>query len=328
MAKVLVTGANGFVGGWLTRSLVESGHAVTLLLRHAPSEEIQGLPFEVVHGDITNSEDCVRATKNQEAVFHLAGVVGYSALERELMERVNVRGTDLILEASIQNGVAKFIHMSSVVAIGASESPQNVLTETSPYTVARYNLGYFETKRKAEEIVFLAAQKKRIHAVAVNPSTIYGPADAKKGSRRTQLKVAKGKFPFNPPGGASIVAIEDVIQGILAAWSIGKSGERYILSGDNLTLKAIFEIIAKCAGVRPPQHDLSVATMRVLGKVGDLAEFAGLKLGISSETATVARLYHWFDNSKARRELGLSFKPAQDSITRSVAWMKENRLIP
>jgi dihydroflavonol-4-reductase len=163
-----------------------------------------------------------------------------------------------------------------------------------------------------------------LNAVMINPSTIYGAGDAKKGSRGTQLKVARAKFPFYTAGGVSVVAVEDVVDAIISAWKRGRSGERYIISGENLTIKQLFTEIAQAAGVKPPSIFLPTPIVKLLGKIGDLMESFGSKGPINSENAWTSTLYHWFDSSKAKKELGLNPKSASYAIGQSVAWMKQN----
>ena len=170
---------------------------------------------------------------------------------RPAMDKVNVGGTDNVVAACRKLKVRRLLHCSSVAAVGASEKRQ-MLHENSPYTIGHLNLGYFETKRLAEEKVRDAVKRGLLDAVIVNPSTVYGPGDAKKGSRKVQVKVAQGRFPFYPSGGASIVAVHDVVDGMVAAWQKGRTGERYILSGENLLIRDVFRKIAARAGARPP----------------------------------------------------------------------------
>jgi dihydroflavonol-4-reductase len=216
--------------------------------------------------------------------------------------------------------------MSSVVAVGASFDGKP-LDEESPYTISHLNLGYFETKKAAEDLVREACRKGQIEAVCLNPSTIYGAADAKKGSRKTQLKVAQGRFPFYTSGGVSIVSVHDVIEAVLTAREKGRNGERYILSGENLTIKDVFTRIAHLAGAKPPGIYLPNLAVKAIGKVGDMLENMGRKGPLNSENAWTALLYHWFDNSKARAELNFNPRPAQDALKESVDWMKEQGLL-
>lgn len=326
--KLLVTGATGFLGAWLVRRLLDEGHDVRIIKRAKSSlEELEGLKLDIVPGDVTDRASLGAACRGVDSVFHLAGLVAYTRAQRAAMELVNVEGTRNVVDACRENGVRRLLHMSSVVAVGASFDGKVPLNENSPYELAHLDLGYFETKRAAEAIVKAAVKRGEIDAVMINPSTIYGPADAKKGSRGVQVKVARGKFPVYPPGGVSVVAVEDVVDAVVAAWQRGRTGERYIVSGENLTLKEVFERIASEAGVKPPSIRLPRPAIFALGKLGDFLESIGKKGPINSENAWTSVLYHWFDSSKAKNEFGLKFKPASHSIARSVRWMKDHGLL-
>lgn len=322
MLKVLVTGASGFVGGWLVRRLREENVQVVALRRKSSSntDELEGV--ETAWGDITDSASVLAAAKGVDSVFHLAGHVGYSKAERALMDKINVEGTRNVIAACRANNVRRLLHMSSVVAVGASFDGQKPLDETSPYNLHHLDLGYFETKRRAEELVVAAVRAEGLDAVMVNPSTIYGAGDAAKGSRKVQLKVAQGRFKFYTGGGVSIVGIEEVVEATIAAWKRGRTGERYILSGDNITIKRLFEIIAAAAGSRPPGIHLPNPVVRAIGKTGDLVERLGRRGPLNSESAWSSILFHWFDHQKASAELGFRAQPAETAIDKSVNWIR------
>jgi dihydroflavonol-4-reductase len=214
------------------------------------------------------------------------------------------------------------------VAVGASTNSNVILNETSPYKIGHLDLGYFETKRLAENVVINACKENRLDAVILNPSTIYGPGDARKGSRKIQVKVANGKFPFYTSGGVSVVDVEDVIAGILSAWVKGRTGERYILSGENLTIQDLFGLIAASAKVSPPSIHLPDWLVHLAGISGDLkSSLFGAKGGLSRENAWTSTMYHWFDSTKAKTELDFQSRPAAESIQKSVQWMRENAYI-
>ncbi len=320
---VLVTGATGFVGSWLVRRLIEKRETVHVLHRESSSlDELQGLSFRSCIGDITDPQSLAKAVQDVDTVFHLAGVVGYTRSQRAQMEKVNVQGTQNVVDA-IKKSPKKLVYMSSVVAVGASFD-RTPLSETSPYNVGHLDLGYFETKRRAEEIVVDATKKGLIGSVILNPSTIYGAGDAKKGSRKTQLKVAQGKLPFYTSGGVSVVSVHDVVAAVLRALDVGRNGERYILSGENITVQDLFSRIASLAGVSPPRIYLPNPVVHALGKLGDVLEKFGRKGPISGENAWTSVLHHWFDHTKATAELDFRPRPAQEAIAESVEWMKHN----
>lgn len=328
MKKVLVTGANGFLGSWVTRALVNEGHDVYALVRpKSDLSELEGVNCKYVHGDVTDVHSLLDTFKGMDSVFHLAGVIAYKKSQRALMDKVNVQGTANVVSVCREHNVRRLVYLSSVVAIGGGFSTDDILNEGSTYNLTDLDLGYFETKHEAEKIVKKACDKHEIDAVILNPSTIYGAGDAKKGSRKMQLKVAQGKLKFYTSGGVNVVAVEDVVDGILKAWKDGKSGERYILCGENILIKDLFAMIAAEAGVKPPTFELPDGLLHGLGAVGDLMEKAGLKGPVSRENAYTATMYHWFDSSKAQKELGFKPRPAREAIHNSVQWMKDQHLL-
>jgi len=325
--KCLVTGANGFLGSWLTRRLVADGHEVRILHRRSSQlDELTGLQFQSFIGDITDADSVNRACQGVEVVYHLAGLVGYSRQQRSAMEKINVGGTANVVAACLNNQVGRLLHLSSTVTIGASFDDQHLLNEESEYNVGHLNLGYFETKRAAEQIVLNAVRNEKLDSVIINPTTIYGAGDAKKGSRGVQLKVARQKFPFFTAGGTSIIAVEDVVHCIVEGVRTGRSGERYIVAGENIYVRDLFSIIAEEAGVEPPKILLPTPVLRQLGRAGDYLEKFGIKGPINSETSWTSTLFHWFDSSKAQTAFGFKPKRAREAIAASVRWIKENGL--
>ncbi|MBY0314392.1 MAG: NAD-dependent epimerase/dehydratase family protein [Bdellovibrionales bacterium] len=319
--RVLVTGATGFIGQHLVNRLLAQGHQVSVLTRRPlPPNTFNG-PVRSCMGDVTDSLSLLNAIEGQERVYHLAGKIAYKASERSEMEKVNVGGTQKVMDACVTHKTPEVIYMSSVVAIGASFD-KTVLDEESPYNIAQLNLGYFETKHKAEQIVKTAFTHNKLNVFILNPSTVYGAGDATKGSRSVQRKVAKGKFPFYTPGGVNVVHIDDVLYCLEQVPLRGRPGERYIVAGENLLLKDVFTMIANAAGVEPPKYRLPKAAIKLLGVVGDVLENFGLKGPLSKETAWTSTLYHWFSSQKAQKELGLNVTPAQTAINESVQWMK------
>ena len=323
--KVLVTGANGFLGSWLCRALLKEGHQVSALVRkNSDISELTGLSIEYVYGDVTDFSSVLKSIDGVDTVFHLAGVVAYKKSDTPLMEKVNVGGTKNVVDACLQKQIPKLVYVSSVVAIGAGFSPTEILDEKSEYNIAHLGLGYFDTKHTAEKYVLEACKTKGLHAVAVNPATIYGAGDAKKGSRSNQIKVARGSVPVYPSGGVNVVPVQDVVDGILSAWKNGRNGERYILSGENMTIKHVFEIIADEAGVTAPQYKLPNSLFFSLGYLGDVLFKLGLKFPLTSDNAWTATMFHWFSNDKAVKELGFHPGSAEAAIRQSVQWMKKH----
>lgn len=328
MAKILVTGGNGFLGSWIVRRLNQEGHEVTCLLRPTSNTaELSTLNYKTLHGDVTDAASVLRACDGMDSVFHLAGLIAYRKADRKKMDQVNVEGTRNVVEACLKTRVQRMVHLSSVVAVGASWDKNHVLNEDSEFNLSRLNLGYFESKRAAEKLVVDACKEKKLDAVILNPSTIYGGGDAKKGSRKTQIKVAQGKFKFYTSGGVSVVPVENCIEGIMAGYKRGRAGERYILCADNVTIKQLFEMIAEAAGVEAPSTKFPSILLHLMGISGDLMTGMGFNSSLSRENAWTATLYHWFDSSKAQRELGFVPGSAKIAIQNSVKWMRDQGLL-
>jgi len=325
--RILVTGANGFLGSWLVNRLVDEGHEVSVLIRQASkSDDFIKKGIKVIFGDITQPSSLPQAVQNQQQIYHLAGYVAYSSDARDTLFRINAEGTDNILKHASMANVQRVLISSSVVAVGASLKPE-ILNEESEYNLANYHLSYHESKREAERILKKYVNDGQIDGVIINPSTIYGAGDASKSSRSTQLKVAKGSLLFYPPGGVSVVGVEDVIDGMIKAMQKGRSGERYILSGENLSLKEVFGMIAECAGVNKPLIPLPSVIFKGLAYLDESLHFIGGKGPLPAERAIAAMMCHWYDSTKAKRELGFSNKPAINAIANSVQWMKDNNLL-
>lgn len=322
MRKALVTGATGFVGKWLVPRLLEESYEVTCLAR-SPQKDLFHKSVQWVTADLTTADHSllIKAVDSHHDVFHLAGLIGYAKRMREDMFRVNVRGTENLVKACLGAGAENLVHMSSVVSIGASPYPDKILNEDSPYNLKPYGFGYFDSKHLAEKSVMELTQNQPLRSLIINPSTIYGPGDAVKGSRSVQVKVAKGKFLFYPQGGVNVVHIQDVVEGIMAALKKGQKNRRYILGNTNMTVKDLFYQIASFANVAPPKICLPKPILLSVGAIGDLLYPLGINTGLSLENARVASLYHWFDNSRARGELGLNFRPSALAIEESVQWI-------
>lgn len=322
--KVFVTGGTGFLGSHLLEHLIKAGADVTALYRSKSNFVEEQTEVTWIKGDLfTEGWDL----KGFDIIYHLAGVVGYSPKERALMEKVNVQGTLSMLEKFKKEAPkAKFIHLSSVVAVGAGQNKKQILDETSQYNVKEYNFGYFETKKAAEEAVFKAAESG-CFCLCLNPSTIYGARDFEKGSRSFQLKMARGNLNFYTEGGVSVVHVDDVCGALLKAPFVGRSGERYILSGDNITIKELLDEIAKEVGVKKAKFKLPTLLLLFLGYGGDFLNKIGIKTGLSLEKLKVATLYHWFDHSKAKKELGFSARPYEEALRDSLAWAKKEGIL-
>lgn len=321
---ILITGGTGFIGGYLVELLLrEHEYTLHLVCRNLPVD-VQPNPRIIVHvGDVCDGDFMSTLVMDLKpfAIYHLASVISYQKKDRCIMEDVNVKSVQYILDAMVKLKKLRFdcrmVYCSSMAAIGGNEmSSDNLLDESSVFSerIAKLDLGYFETKRKAEALVLSYCKEFSVDCVIVNPTTVYGAKDALKSSRKTQLKIAQGKFPFYSSGGINIVHVDDVVRGMVCAFQRGKRGERYILGGDNLTIKKTFALIAEEGGSVAPWIYLPSMFTKALGYVGVLPY----------EKTLVANMYFWYSSQKAIDEIGYTFTPARIALKDSVHWMRLN----
>ena len=189
--KNFITGGTGFLGTKVINNLLNNGEEVWALARNVSKAE-SNLSHKNLHwleGDVTDKTSLDEAFKNEyDYVIHGAGVIGYKPSMRQMMENVNVNGTQNLLDCLHSTQVKRFVQISSVVAVGAGFTKNDLLNEQSPFNMGSYNLGYFDTKRRAEELTLQAYKDDQLPTISVNPSTIYGEGDGVKGSRGIQKR--------------------------------------------------------------------------------------------------------------------------------------------
>ena len=299
--RVFVTGATGFIGSHLCRHLVRDGHMVTALVRrNSDRRALQSLNLLCTEGDITDAESINRVIKDHDAVIHAAAIGGVgSSIDQE---RVNVEGTRNVVNACKQNFVQQLVHISSVAAVGISDDPNCPANENFVFNLGRSGLHYNISKRRAEEIVLAA---DGLNAVVVNPSWIFGTfGDYYRGGEIIERVRSRKVVPFFR-GGISPVHVDDVANGIVSALARGRSGQRYILGGENVTYRQIAETVAIQLGCSPHfvpipffVTALTAATLESIGKL------TGRLPGFTLKAHDYVNHFHFYDSRKANEELG------------------------
>jgi dihydroflavonol-4-reductase len=319
---VAITGATGFVGHHAALELHRQGAKVVALVR--PSSDVQRLRAAGITCRIAPLDDqtgLARSLVDCELVFHLAGAVGFDN-DWQAYYRVNVQGTQNLLEAARLAGVRRFVHTSSIAAVGGSATPR-ILDETVRWDLRSYRVPYVTTKRLAEENA-LAANGRGLEVVVVNPGSVVGPDDFADSEFGTLCRrFWKGRIPFYFGGGNNFVDVRDVAQGIRLAAERGRPGERYLLTGDNRTYQGFFRDLAQAAQRTIPRLRLPNVLASVIGFVSDrLPSKESRRPYLSSSQAALMGMYFFFDASKARRELGYNPRPLRQALADAHAfWM-------
>jgi dihydroflavonol-4-reductase len=317
--RALVTGATGFVGAAVARALVREGWQVRALARPGSDRRnIQALPVEVSEGDLADTLSLQRALSGCEALFHVAADYRLGAPDPRELYQTNVEGTRNILEASRQAGVRRVVYTSSVATVGipADGSPGN---EDTPVAVADMIGHYKRSKFLAEQLVRETALSG-LPVVIVNPSTPIGPGDVK--------PTPTGQMVLDVPAyvdtGLNIVHVDDVAAGHLLAFHRGRPGERYILGGQDMTLREILFEIAQLVGRKPPRIRLPTAVVFPIAYAAEaLARVTGRPGRITLEGVRMARKRMFFSSDKATRELGYQWRPPAEALRDAIAWLRE-----
>lgn len=332
--KNFVTGATGLVGGNLARELSSRGEEVRVLVRrNSKTLAIEGLKgVECVLGDITNPASLREGMKGCDRVYHCAADVRMWIVPMDEMRRVNVQGPMNVFEAARSCGIRRVVHVSTVDAIGFSTpdgwgTRAKPSTESVPYQNDRFSIPYMVTKYEAQQIA-QAMNGKGIEIVIVNPTFMLGPWDVKPSSGAIILEVARGVAKGYTTGGNNVVHIGDVVDAMITAMEKGRPGELYILGNENLSYNEIFTKIAKVVGVPPPKFAIPKAVSLIGGFFGTLyGQIAGSTPNINHLTANMGYIEHYFDSSKAVRELNMKQTPVTVAIEDAYRWFIDHGYI-
>jgi dihydroflavonol-4-reductase len=320
MSEVFVTGGNGFVGSAVVRRLTEEGYGCRCLLRSASdTSRIQRLNWSRVDGDVREPASIDRGIAGCEAVVHLAGISDWKQINSPLMNEVTEDGTRNMLQSAREAGVKTFVFVSTTLAVNGSEKPE-VFDESSAWTLPDRKLAYSRCKRAAERVCLEAAEENDMRVVIVNPAEVYGPGDTALVTAANLIDFAKSRPVLVCSGGTGVCHVDDVAQGIVRAMERGRSGQRYILSGDNLTVRELAATTLELLGLKKRIVTLPNVVIRTLATCS--LRF-GVPLPFEPRVIPYATRYWFVDNAKARRELDLSFRSAAETLASTLGWLKE-----
>lgn len=319
----LVTGGNGFVGCHVVRALLDRGDRVRVLAReNADLSAVAGLPVEIVRGDLRNFDSVARAVDGCNEVYHVAADYRLWLTDPAPMYATNVNGTENVIRAAVNAGVSRIVYTSTVGALGIPHG--GVGREDTPSSLAEMPGHYKRSKYLAEQAA-LAAARAGAPVVIVNPSTPIGALDFKPTpTGRIIVDVLNRRMPAYVETGLNIVDVEDVARGHLLAAERGRIGEKYILGGENLTLKEFLGRLAAVAGLPPPKMRIpyAVAFGYALGAEAFARTVTRRAPRASLTEVRMARKRMFFDSSKARAELSYSPGPIDAAISAAIEFFR------
>jgi dihydroflavonol-4-reductase len=324
--KTFLTGATGFLGSHVARVLAAQGGELRVLVRPISNlKNLEGLNAETATGDLRDPVSIDKAMSGCDTVFHVAADYRLWARDPEEMYRSNVEGTRAILEAARKNGVRRMVYTSSVATMGFTRNG-NPADEDSPVTLPNM-IGHYKRSKFMAEQIALEAGRSGMHVVVVNPTTPVGEQDIKPTpTGRIILDFLKRKFPAYVDTGLNLVDVTECARGHVVALERGKSGERYILGGENLTLKQILDKLGAITGLPSPTVKLPYFFAFAAAAVDET--IAGRILHreprATIDAVRMGRKKMFATSAKAERDLGWKIVPAENALRRAVDWFRSN----
>lgn len=318
-AAILVTGAKGFIGSHVVRSLNKRKIRPRVFVRPGGNRtNLEGVDVEVFEGDLTDRSTVQKALEGIKKVIHVAGYVSSRPSERQELMKRNLTATIILFDAAQEAGIERIAYLGSVTGLGASDKPET-WQEGMPCTLGKLRAGYFDSKRAAEQSVEERV-KAGLPVVGLYPTYCLGPNDVYLSSSRFVTEFIKGNIPFVTEGGMGFVDVRDVAEAVVAGLEKGEVGQKYFLGGHNLTFHQFYEVLAKVSGKPVPKTVLPHWLLYILCVIGepltDGAVFSRSFYGLMAH-------YWWYDNSKAERGLGWKFRPLEETLSDAVDWLKQ-----
>ena len=321
-----VTGATGFLGSHVARVLAEQGADLRLLVRSSSNlRNLEGLKAETATGDLRDARSLDKAIAGCDAVFHVAADYRLWVQDPEDMYRSNVEGTRAILDAARKNSVRRLVYTSSVATVGFT-SNGHPADEDSPVSLADM-IGHYKRSKFMAEQIAMEAGRTGMQVVTVNPTTPIGEQDVKPTpTGRIVVDFLKRKFPAYVETGLNLVDVRQCALGHVAALEKGRPGERYILGGENLTLKQILDKLGKITGLPSPKIKLPYVFAFAAGVVDEAITGRMLhrEPRATVDTVRMGKKKMFASSAKAQRELGWNIVPVDDALRRAVAWFRAN----
>lgn len=328
-----VTGGSGLLGGYLLRKLLQTGQQVTALYRNRypvllSKEEINQINW--VKGDIFDSALLAEILQNEKEVYHCAGLVSFNPARKKDLIRVNVEGTATVVNACIEAGVQKLIHVSSVSALGRKRDGMMV-TEDSSWSEEN-NLSHYGKSKYLAELEVWRGVAEGLNAAIVNPVIILGVGDWNDSSAAT-FKNAYNEFPWYTEGISGFVDAADVAEAMFRLMKSDVSGERFVLSAENKPFRDVFNLMAKNFGKKPPHRKVSPWMASVVWRLEKIKSMIKREEPLlTKETAETAQMKVYFDGSKIEKSLpDFKYKKIEDSIKMACDqynnWVRTNEFI-
>src|SRR5437867_751930 len=324
MKRFLLTGATGFLGGHLADKLLASPDVAVRILCRGANRWTAISRVEVVYGDILDVAVVERATRGVDGIFHLAGLVTRNHSRSAELFDTHIRGTKNVCDSALRNGSPRVVVASSSGAIAASRVPV-MHNEDCPFANAiAAHWPYYLSKIYQEKLALAFHEKQGLPVVIASPSLLLGPGDERLSSTGDVQLFLNRKIPNVPLGGLNFVDVRDAAAALVSAMETGIPGRRYLIGGHNMTVKEFFGILERLGGVKAPKLEMPESWSRAgAGILRGLYKAVGRRFPLDDTTVEMAYRFWYFDNSRARTELGLEPRPAEETLRDTIAYLRQ-----
>ncbi|MHC1706336.1 MAG: NAD-dependent epimerase/dehydratase family protein [Bacteroidales bacterium] len=322
--KVLVSGGNGFLAGHVITKLYASGYKVRAMMREtATAPALKNTKVEIFKGCITEPADLQKAVKGCTHVIHIAADTSQSHLRLSDYLHVNVNATMDLLECAIREGCRRFIFISSAntIGYGSIDKPGTERNKPSPLFLKS---GYATSKILAEDLILQDKYLNKIDIITLNPSLMIGPEDYNPHSGKIFSLIINKKLVFYPPGGKNFIDVRDVADAVIAALEKGLTGERYLLTGTNISYQYFFRSVMSYTGQKSYLLPIPKPFLLLVGLVGSLIRRIGIKTSLSFTNSRILCINNYYKSHKATEFLGFQIRNLGESIAESVDWRRNH----
>ncbi|NUQ29584.1 MAG: NAD-dependent epimerase/dehydratase family protein [Acidobacteriaceae bacterium] len=327
--KVFLTGATGFVGNHVARLYADQGAQLRLLTRGTNNAQLEGIPADVIAGDLRRPEELRAAISGCDAVVHVAADYRLWVRDPDDMYRANVTGTRELLRIAREESVPNFIYTSSVATMGF-QTDGTIVDENTPVSLADM-VGHYKRSKYLAEQEAIAAARMGQRVMILNPTTPIGARDVKPTpTGRIVVDFLNRKFPAYVDTGLNLVDVTEVARMHLAALNAGRAGERYILGGENLTLKQILDRMSAITGLPSPSMRVPHAVAMIFAFFDETftGKLRGKEPRATLEAVRMGKKKMFASSAKAERELGFKVLPVYKALRSAIDWFVEHGYAP
>ncbi|MBI4896736.1 MAG: NAD-dependent epimerase/dehydratase family protein [Actinobacteria bacterium] len=319
--STLITGATGFIGSHVAAQLIERGEPVRLFVRDPAKLADVGINpsadgVEIAVGDLLDRSTIGPALEGVRRIHHIAGAISLDRGERQRLYDLNVTTTRNLFEAARDRPIERVVYLASIYALAGAEP--DPVTENSPWKLGELAVDYVQVKREAE-LYARACADAGMPIVFAYPTLCLGPGDVYESSSEVVNNFINGKVPAYVDGGHNVIDVRDAAAGLIAAMDSGRVGERYLLGGVDVSLEDLFRLLARVTDRRPPKLKVPGGMMRAVAR---LTEPIMKNPPVTMQMALMTERCWFYDDSKARRELGHTSRPLEQTVRDAVKWLE------